>query len=151
MPLGPILPERELNKRKSASQYWLTIIRPSPAAEAAFLARPWETPNSSNTATKDSSREIMDSGEMRPATVRWAKNCIYGRVSCVNSEAEEGLHIGVFLAMPLYPNIPGSPSKNLPKWVGPVRVHRTLLDQVHYKDYAEEQYRTGFCMAAQLH
>lgn len=53
------------------------IIKPSAAQRAARLARPWETPNSSRTATKDCRSAIKDSGDMTWAEARWAKKWIY--------------------------------------------------------------------------
>lgn len=53
------------------------IIRPSAAQRAARLARPWDTPNSSKTATKDWRSAVRDSGEITCAEARWAKKWIY--------------------------------------------------------------------------
>jgi len=53
------------------------INNPSTAHKAARLPLPWETPNSSNTAVNDRSKEIIDWAEMMFAVVRCAKNWIY--------------------------------------------------------------------------
>jgi len=50
-----------------------TIIRPSAAHNAAFFARPYDTPNSSRTVVNDCRSEIKDSAEITFAIVRWAK------------------------------------------------------------------------------
>ena len=47
-----------------------TMIKPSPAHSAAFLARPCDTPNSSKTAVKERSRVMRDSTEITLATVK---------------------------------------------------------------------------------
>jgi hypothetical protein len=93
-----------------------TIIRPSAAHKAAFLALLCETPNSSRTAMKDCKSENMESGEMTWATVRCAKNCIcQEKINPRWSAKVFDSHIISLLSKPAYRERLETPSRNLPE------------------------------------